>query len=110
MHLDARLVPGPDRGRVDLFYNDSDLGFGWGTACAYLFGINEAQVICNQLGFSGVGDWGYAYFNGFPFGSGTVGDLVCDGSENHTNECYVQRPFFGCSHFSDAYVECSSEW
>jgi deleted-in-malignant-brain-tumors protein 1 len=109
MHLDARLVPGPDRGRVDLFYNDSDLGFGWGTACAYLFGINEAQVICNQLGFSGVGDWGYAYFNGFPFGSGTVGDLVCDGSENHTNECYVQRPFFGCSHFSDAYVECSNE-
>ena len=44
----VRLVGGGsvNQGRVEICVNNS-----WGTVCDDLFGINDARVICRQLGY-----------------------------------------------------------
>ena len=45
---DIRLVGGSveDEGRVELCYNNA-----WGTICDDGFGVNDANVVCRQLGY-----------------------------------------------------------
>ena len=45
---DLRLIGGTSRGRLEIFYNGV-----WGTVCDDLFGANEAESACRQLGFFG---------------------------------------------------------
>ena len=48
---DIRLVgygSSKNQGRVEMCYNNQ-----YGTLCSYAWDINEAIVICNQLGFFG---------------------------------------------------------
>ncbi len=49
---DIRLVGGADerQGRVEVCNNNA-----WGTVCDDSFGSADASVVCNQLGFNGVG-------------------------------------------------------
>lgn len=59
--LEIRLVGGHERragmeGRVEVRQ------FGvWGTVCDDDFGTNEAQVICNNLGFKGTAEVRYIF-------------------------------------------------
>ncbi|XP_044175343.1 pulmonary surfactant-associated protein D-like [Acropora millepora] len=91
-------------GRVELFYQGS-----WGTICDDGWGINDAQVVCRQLGFPlasrAIGRASYGQ------GSGHIllDEVGCNGGEAFIESCF-SRGFkqHDCDHNEDASVECSS--
>ena len=107
-HGDVRLIPGPNSGRVDVFFNDS-ASLGWGTACGVFWTFDNAEVVCKQLGFDRASGFDYAIFIGHETGTGTIGDFECSGSEEHLSECTrYSTPSF-CNHNFDVSVSCISE-
>ena len=107
-HGDVRLIPGPNSGRVDVFFNDS-ASLGWGTACGVFWTFDNADVVCKQLGFDRAHDFDYAFSSGHETGTGPIGDFECSGSEEHLSECTrYSTPFF-CDHSLDVSVSCISE-
>ncbi|XP_063063056.1 galectin-3-binding protein A-like [Engraulis encrasicolus] len=101
---DVRLVggKGPSEGRVEVFHAGS-----WGTVCDDNWGMEEARVVCAQLGFRGALS---AEAGGkFPAGSGSVwlDDLGCKGSEKSLSSCtFKDWGVTDCSHAEDAGVVC----
>ena len=98
-------MDGPDSesGRVEVYYG----GF-WGTVCDDHFDINDANVICRQLGYQAATD----YYGDAHFGEGTglivLDDLDCSGSESQVTFCHHLG--FGnhnCGHDEDVGVVCS---
>lgn len=101
-----RLVDGKigKEGRVEVYMNNH-----WGTVCNTNWGQNEAQVVCENLG--------YGRFNAVPrqstfFGEG-IGDIVlhnvrCSGRETDLIDCQheVIASSTNCSHDNDAGVSC----
>uniref|UniRef100_A0A8C9WH27 SRCR domain-containing protein n=1 Tax=Scleropages formosus TaxID=113540 RepID=A0A8C9WH27_SCLFO len=90
-------------GRVELWYEGS-----WGTICDDLWDINDAQVVCRQLG---CGTAVKAHGNA-AFGSGNgpiwLNEVKCWGSELHLRDCphSLQDHRTSCSHKEDAGVTC----
>nr|XP_028681736.1 deleted in malignant brain tumors 1 protein-like [Macaca mulatta] len=90
-------------GHVEVLHKGS-----WGAVCGDLWDLNEAEVVCQQLGC----DWAIAAPGKAHFGPGS-GDILldniqCSGSENHLGQC----PSSGwsddnCGHHEDAGVVCS---
>ena len=92
----------PNRGRVEVYHNGE-----WGTVCDDKWDINDAKVVCRQLGYSGVA----AVLGTATFGRGEgpihFDELKCIGTEQHLIDCF--HPGVGihdCSHFEDAGVVC----
>ena len=69
-HELIRLVDGngPDEGRVEVFHNGR-----WGTVCDDHWNINDANVVCRELGYARAID--SPKFATFGSGSGTVWKL-----------------------------------
>ena len=94
-------------GRLQVLYNGT-----WGTVCDHLFGTNEANVVCRQLGFS---DGRLAPRGEFRPSTTTepiwLDEVQCHGNEGHLEECNF--PGWGrhehCTHFEDVGVHCNGK-
>lgn len=102
---ELRLVNGtvPGEGRLEIQFDDA-----WGTVCDDGFGIEEANVACQQLGFeSGVP----IFTREFGQGSGQIwlDDVICNGTETRLDQCRNRGiGFHNCSHFEDVGVRCTA--
>uniref|UniRef100_A0A8B9H4B3 Deleted in malignant brain tumors 1 protein-like n=1 Tax=Astyanax mexicanus TaxID=7994 RepID=A0A8B9H4B3_ASTMX len=103
--LNVRLINGTGScsGRVEVYYRGR-----WGTVCDDDFGINDAAVVCRQMGCGGA----LSVHSSADFGKGTGSILLdnvrCSGSESSITEC--RHNGFGrhdCNHGEDAGVTCS---
>ena len=99
-----QLVDGLDKedGRVEVYYNGS-----WGTVCDDHWNINDARVVCKQLGFY---DVRHVYGNAH-YGQGTgpilLDDVRCLGTEPSLFSCNHRGiGNHNCDHSKDASVVC----
>ena len=104
--VDVRLVDGPDSasGRVEVYYNGK-----WGTVCDDNWGIDDARVVCRQLGFRSTLD---AYKRAY-YGKGTgqilLDEVNCTGSESSLFSCrHNGVGKHDCDHKEDAGVRCGN--
>ena len=101
MSSDIELVggSGPHEGRVEVYHNGT-----WGTVCDDDWNLQDATVVCRQLG----------YFNvtaalRFSAGSGPIlfSELACIGNESIITECHhLLTGVHHCTHSEDVGVVC----
>ncbi|XP_030832032.1 deleted in malignant brain tumors 1 protein [Strongylocentrotus purpuratus] len=89
-------------GRVEVFHDRQ-----WGTVCDDSWDLNDATVVCRQLGYTGAR---YAPHRAY-FGAGTgaifLDDLYCRGDESRLIDCHGADFYqHNCVHYEDASVIC----
>ena len=99
---DVRLVDGTvlNEGRVEVYYNST-----WHTICDDSFGINDAHVVCRQLGYQEAVD------SDVDFGAGSgeilLDDLACTGREASLLSCdHSGVGIHNCGHVEDVGIRC----
>ncbi|XP_030048592.1 deleted in malignant brain tumors 1 protein [Microcaecilia unicolor] len=103
----VRLVDGDNScaGRVEVNYSNA-----WGTICDYRWDIQDATVVCRELGCgSAVEATQGAHFKA---GSGPVWlkAVFCSGNETQFSQCgSVMSELYPCDHSRDAGVICSGQ-
>ena len=83
----------------------------WGTVCDYGWDLNDAHVVCSQLGFSKANAALYDAFYGQGTGRIWLDNLNCVGTEWTIGNCSHRgwgSYYYYCSHGHDASVKCSS--
>ncbi|XP_019853525.1 PREDICTED: uncharacterized protein LOC100633050 [Amphimedon queenslandica] len=89
-------------GRLEVYAEDH-----WGTVCDDLFGINDAHVVCRQLGYRTAS---HVYPRAL-YGQGTLpilmDDVQCTGGEAQITHC-PSTPIgeHNCRHYEDVSVRC----
>ena len=104
--LAIRIVGGLDNatGRVEVYYNDT-----WGTICHDYWDINDAHVVCRQLGFCVALD----VYGSARYGQGTgpilLDNVDCFGNETSLLSCrHSGVGNHNCDHSKDASVQCGN--
>ena len=98
----VRLVNGGALyGRVEVYYSGQ-----WGTVCDNGWDINDANVVCRELGFSRAS--GGSTRAKYGQGSGTIwmDGVSCQGDETSLLQCTYDADTSDCNHSEDASVEC----
>ena len=107
LYFTVRLVDGPTKyeGRVEVYHN-----LEWGIVCDNGWDLNDAQVVCNELGY---GRAITASNNSF-YGSGIyyrkvwLDDLNCVGTEGTIANCSHRGwNVHNCKHFDTAGAKCT---
>ena len=97
---------GVNTGRVEVYYNNI-----WGTVCDDDWDLNDAAVVCRQLGFPGAISSSCCA----TFGQGTgpiwLDDVKCTGSETSLSSCsHGGWGRHNCAHKEDVQVLCQGEY
>ena len=100
----VRLVGGPNKfdGRVEVYYNGE-----WGTVCDDGWDLNDAQVVCNELGYGTA--TAAKHWAAYGEGSGPIwlDDVNCVGTESFISYCsHNGWGSHNCDHREDASVNC----
>ena len=103
--LAVRLADGSyNAGRVEVHYNGA-----WGTVCDDYWDINDARVVCRQLGFP----YALNAYQSARYGQGTgqilLDDVNCFGYEPSLFSCrHGGVENHNCGHSEDASVRCGN--
>ena len=102
----VRLVDGSTKyeGRVEVKYNDV-----WGTVCGDGWDLNDAQVVCTELGYAEAVAAGNNAFYGQGSGQIWLNDVNCVGTEETIVDClHSGWGSHNCDHREDVSVNCSA--
>ncbi|XP_035281786.1 lysyl oxidase homolog 3A-like isoform X5 [Anguilla anguilla] len=94
-----------NEGRVEIFYKGE-----WGTICDDDFTLENARVLCRQMGFVGATGWRHSAKYGPGTGKIWLDNVQCSGTEKSIEFC--QSRGWGnsdCTHDEDAGVICKDE-
>ena len=104
----VRLVGGNGvyTGRVEVYYSNT-----WGTVCHNGWSLNDAAVVCRELGFPGAVSSSCCAAFGQGTGPAWLDEVGCTGSETSLSSC-SHRGWgrISCSHREDAGVNCQGEY
>ena len=89
-------------GRVEVLYSGT-----WGTICSDYWDLQDANVVCHQLGYDGA----LRAVRNAAFGQGTgpiwLDDVQCVGNETSISHCsHLGLGVHNCRHYQDAGVVC----
>ncbi|XP_019630260.1 PREDICTED: scavenger receptor cysteine-rich domain superfamily protein-like [Branchiostoma belcheri] len=104
---DIRLVGGnsSNEGRVEVFHDGQ-----WGTVCDDGWGLEEAHVVCRQLGYPGATEARVRAEFGQGSGQIWLDDVACDGSETTISDCgHGGWGLHNCEHSEDAGAVCERD-
>ena len=81
----------------------------WGTVCDDGWDLNDAQVVCNELGLDDAVATRYNAFYGEGNGQVWLNNLHCVGNESSIKNCsHGGWGINSCSHSQDVGVKCVS--
>ncbi|XP_071951750.1 scavenger receptor cysteine-rich type 1 protein M130-like [Antedon mediterranea] len=93
-----------DRGRVEVFVDGA-----WGTVCDDSWDLNDANVVCRELGYESASDAKTSAFFGPGTGNINLNEVCCAGDEHSLLECdHAGSRVHDCDHNEDAGVVCTN--
>ncbi|XP_072181515.1 CD5 antigen-like [Diadema setosum] len=102
----VRLVGGhvSHEGRVEVYHNSQ-----WATVCDDSWDLQDADVVCRQLGLpEALTATRLAFFGEGNSSQAILTSILCSGFESGLMEChYADNPSLYCGHYEDAGVVCS---
>ncbi|KAL9961249.1 hypothetical protein ACROYT_G030158 [Oculina patagonica] len=101
----VRLVNGgASYGRVEVYHNGQ-----WGTVCDDAWDINDANVVCKQLGFSSASSAPQMAAYGQGSEPTWMDNVNCQGGESSLSDCaHAGWGVENCGHSEDASVVCNT--
>ena len=99
----VRLVGGSrGRGRVEVYHSGR-----WGTVCDDSWGLEDARVVCRQLGYRDATEAPHRAAYGQGGGTIWLDDVACRGNESSLAQCgHTNWGSHNCGHHEDASAVC----